>query len=59
MLLTIDVGNTETKLGCFDRSRTRCSYTWRITTAPRRTADEYGVFFTPALRDELDSRRAP
>jgi type III pantothenate kinase len=44
MLLTIDVGNTETKLGCFvDRE---LKQTWRVTTELRRTADEYGVFFT-------------
>ncbi len=44
MLLTIDVGNTETKLGCF--SSTDLRYTWRVTTDLRRTPDEYGVFFT-------------
>lgn len=44
MLLTIDVGNTETKLGCFSGSELR--HTWRVTTELRRTADEYGVFFT-------------
>jgi type III pantothenate kinase len=44
MLLTIDVGNTETKLGCF--SRGALAQTWRVTTELRRTADEYGVFFT-------------
>jgi type III pantothenate kinase len=45
MLLTIDVGNTETKLGAFEASGTLAG-TWRITTAPRRTADEYGVLFS-------------
>jgi type III pantothenate kinase len=44
MLLTIDVGNTETKLGCF--SNGELAQTWRVTTELRRTADEYGVFFT-------------
>ncbi len=44
MLLTIDVGNTETKLGCFDGDELR--QTWRVTTELRRTPDEYGVFFT-------------
>lgn len=44
MLLTIDVGNTETKLGCF--SRDKLTHTWRVTTELRRTPDEYGVFFT-------------
>jgi type III pantothenate kinase len=44
MLLTIDVGNTETKLGCFDDAELK--HTWRVTTELRRTPDEYGVFFT-------------
>lgn len=44
MLLCIDVGNTETKLGAFDDSGTMVG-TWRVTTARRRTADEYGVLF--------------
>ena len=44
MLLAIDVGNTETKLGCFDRADLK--QTWRVTTELRRTPDEYGVFFT-------------
>jgi type III pantothenate kinase len=44
MLLAIDVGNTETKLGCFSGGELK--QTWRVTTELRRTADEYGVFFT-------------
>ncbi len=44
MLLTIDVGNTETKLGCFADGELK--NTWRVTTELRRTPDEYGVFFT-------------
>jgi len=44
MLLCIDVGNTETKLGAFDASGAIVG-TWRVTTAVRRTADEYGVLF--------------
>ncbi|MBV8198630.1 MAG: type III pantothenate kinase [Candidatus Eremiobacteraeota bacterium] len=43
MLLAIDVGNTETKLGCFDGDTLR--RTWRLTTELRRTPDEYGVLF--------------
>jgi type III pantothenate kinase len=46
MLLTIDVGNTETKLGCFEDGTDRLKRTWRVTTELRRTPDEYGVFFT-------------
>lgn len=45
MLLTLDVGNTETKLGCFDDGRDALTHTWRVTTDLHRTADEYGVFF--------------
>lgn len=45
MLLTIDVGNTETKLGCFPLSGSELLQSWRVTTEPKRTADEYGVFF--------------
>lgn len=44
MLLAIDIGNTETKLGCFDGDR--LVYNWRVRTEARRTPDEYGVFFT-------------
>src|ERR1700688_914679 len=44
MLLCIDVGNTETKLGAFDAAGALVG-TWRVTTARRRTADEYGVLF--------------
>lgn len=43
MLLTIDVGNTETKLGCFEGER--LAHTWRVTTDPRRTPDECSALF--------------
>jgi type III pantothenate kinase len=46
MLLTIDVGNTETKLGCFANGSERIVHHWRVTTQADRTADEYGVFIT-------------
>ncbi|HZO93359.1 MAG TPA: type III pantothenate kinase [Candidatus Baltobacteraceae bacterium] len=45
MLLCIDVGNTETKLGAFDASGAMVG-DWRVTTARRRTADEFGVLFS-------------
>lgn len=45
MLLAIDVGNTETKLGAFDPSGALAG-TWRMTSARRRTADEYGIIFS-------------
>jgi type III pantothenate kinase len=45
MLLGIDVGNTETKVAAFDEGGAIVG-TWRVTTARRRTADEYGVLFS-------------
>src|ERR1700686_3113115 len=41
MLLTIDVGNTQTVLGVFDDDRVIDH--WRIATVPDRTADELAV----------------
>ncbi|GAB2732847.1 type III pantothenate kinase [Kitasatospora kifunensis] len=41
MLLTIDVGNTQTTLGLFDGEEVVDH--WRISTDPRRTADELAV----------------
>ena len=46
MLLAIDVGNTETKLGIFEDGAESLRQKWRVTTELRRTPDEYGVFFT-------------
>ena len=46
MLLAIDVGNTETKLGCFaSGDGGELLQSWRVTTESRRTADEYGAIF--------------
>lgn len=57
MLLAIDVGNTETKLGCFE-SGEELVHHWRVTTDLRRTADEYGVFFTQLFAAEgVDARK--
>lgn len=55
MLLTIDVGNTETKLGCFAPGATELAQAWRIRTDSERTADELGalcvqLFGTAGLR---------
>jgi type III pantothenate kinase len=41
MLLTIDVGNTNTVLGVFDDDRLVVH--WRLTTRREQTADEYGI----------------
>ena len=53
MFLGVDVGNSETKLGFFERAQGdgfALRRTWRITTDRRRTADEFGVFFATLLR---------
>ncbi len=41
MLLTIDVGNTNTVLGVFDGPRLLVH--WRLTTRREQTTDEYGI----------------
>jgi type III pantothenate kinase len=41
MLLTIDVGNTNTVLGVFQGADLTAQ--WRLTTAPTQTVDEYGI----------------
>ena len=43
MLLTLDVGNTNTVLGVFDESKLLAH--WRVTTHKTQTVDEYGVLF--------------
>ncbi|MQY14659.1 Type III pantothenate kinase [Streptomyces sp. RB5] len=57
MLLTIDVGNTHTVLGLFDGDE--IVEHWRVSTDPRRTADELAVLLQglmgmhPLLGEEL------
>jgi type III pantothenate kinase len=41
MLLAVDVGNTNIVLGVYDNDQLRIS--WRISTNPLQTGDEYGV----------------
>ena len=49
MLLTVDVGNSQTVLATFDgERRVGC---WRVTTAPRATADELRLLWRGLLRD--------
>ena len=48
MLLVIEVGNTNTKIGVFDGARLLVS--WRLTSRREQTADEYGVFIETLLR---------
>jgi type III pantothenate kinase len=48
VLLAIDVGNTETKLGFFTAEQSgllALHKTWRVTTTRGQTADEFGVLF--------------
>ena len=47
MLLVIEVGNTNTKIGIFSGPRLLAS--WRLTTRREQTADEYGVFIQTLL----------
>lgn len=52
MLLTIDVGNTDTKLGLFERvngNALQLAKHWRIGTLRNRTTDEFGMSFTTLL----------
>ena len=48
MLLAVDVGNTNVKLGVYE-DRTLVA-SWRLTTRREQTADEYGVFTHTMLR---------
>ena len=45
MLLTLDVGNTNTVLGVFSEQGGELLAHWRVTTHKTQTADEYGVLF--------------
>ncbi len=49
MLLAIDVGNTNTVLGIFEGKI--LTHHWRLTTDPRRTADEYGILALQLFRE--------
>lgn len=50
MLLTIDVGNTNTVIGCFEAEQLVES--WRIKTDARATADEIALLLRGLLADE-------
>ncbi len=50
MLLVIDIGNTNIKLGVFDGERLTVSC--RMTTAVQRTTDEFGIAMTTMLREK-------
>jgi type III pantothenate kinase len=50
VLLAVDVGNSDTKLGFFARAdASELVRTWRVTTE-QRSSDEFGVLFTGLLR---------
>jgi len=55
MLLCIDLGNTETKLGFFGVPASglglEMTAQWRVTTARRRTSDEFGVLFAALFNE--------
>jgi len=56
MLLTIDVGNTNTVLGVFHGEELTAH--WRLTTARSQTVDEYGVLIRNLFTlKELDPRQ--
>lgn len=48
MLLTVDVGNTQTHLGVFDQDE--LVHEWRVSTDASRTADEWALMFGDVLR---------
>jgi type III pantothenate kinase len=48
LLLTVDVGNTQTHLGVWEGSH--LTHQWRASTDPARTADELAMFFGEFLR---------
>jgi type III pantothenate kinase len=49
MILTFDVGNTETTVGLFDGEKIYAH--WRITTGVPRTHDEFGLLIRSMLAD--------
>lgn len=50
MLLAVDVGNSETTIGVFDREE--LVQTWRLATQSNRTADELALVFSAFLNLE-------
>ncbi len=51
MILTIDIGNTNTVLGCWKGEK--LTLTLRMHTDRDRTADEYSLLIGGLLRDPL------
>lgn len=48
MLITIDIGNTNITIGCYDGEKLGCR--WRLATDHERMADEYGIQIASLLR---------
>jgi len=48
MLLVLEVGNTNTKIGVYDGDHLQVS--WRLTSRREQTADEYGLFIETLFR---------
>jgi type III pantothenate kinase len=49
MILTLDIGNTETVLGIFQNEDLLAH--WRISSHPERTGDEYGLLLRHVVRE--------
>jgi type III pantothenate kinase len=56
VLLVIEVGNTNTKVGVYEGDRLHVS--WRLTSRREQTADEYGLFIETLLRSRGIEARA-
>ncbi|MFB3924822.1 MAG: type III pantothenate kinase [Syntrophales bacterium] len=56
MLLVIDVGNTNTVLGLYDRDK--LLHSWRIRTVADHTADEYGILILNLYKTSRVSSRS-
>lgn len=50
MLLTIDIGNTQTVIGVYDNAK--LAYMWRVSTNKTDTADELRLKLLPLLQSE-------
>src|SRR5437667_3444299 len=56
MLLVLDVGNTNTVLGLYDKAALRAN--WRVATIKTQTVDEYGVLFRNLFSmDAIDAKQ--
>jgi type III pantothenate kinase len=55
MLLVIDVGNTNTVMGIYEKKQ--CRFDWRIRTARESTADEFNVLANALFADKGIDRK--